>query len=355
MLNSKSRKMKPLSSYSQSHPTQLSLFQHATAEDGRFSNLIFLWDAIPKYYWGTSVKSQSKIPTSINRTFVFDRQTYKVRITPAIIRDKEGDSPHYPGTREEMIEAALRLLAERGAGVFLDDQASAIFTIRELKKELDRMGHNYGINEIKEGLMVCRMANIELYSGSGDELLISSILDEVGLANLNDWREQGAGTKCYVRFNSMVTRAIMQLRFRHINYELAMSLRLVIARQLFKRMSMVFTQASIVNKYEISLDTIIRDFGLTRYEHLRANLRDVLKSLDELVQKDVILKYEVKKIFSPTRKNKIENAIFTIWPTAKFSYEMRIGNNRQNVIREAHETGDMRKIKSPVNGQLLVG
>ena len=135
MLNSKSRKMKPLSSYSQSHPTQLSLFQHATAEDGRFSNLIFLWDAIPKYYWGTSVKSQSKIPTSINRTFVFDKQTYKVRITPAIIRDKEGDSPHYPGTREEMIEAALRLLAERGAGVFLDDQASAIFTIRELTNE----------------------------------------------------------------------------------------------------------------------------------------------------------------------------------------------------------------------------
>ena len=110
-----------------------------------------------------------------------------------------------------------------------------------------------------------------------------------------------------------------------------------------------------MNEYKIGLDTIIRDFGLTRYEHFRANLRDALKSLDELVKNDVIMNYEYEKIFYPERKNKIQNVIFTIWPTAKFSYEMRIGNNRQNVIREALETGDMKLIKSPKNGHLLFG
>ena len=352
-MNTKLKRMKPLASYRQSHPVQLGLFQHATAEDPRFSNLILLWDAIPKFCWGSVLGEDGKPPTSINRTFVFDKQQYSVRITPANIPGKTGDRHYYPGIREEMLESALRLLASRGGGIFLDDQASVVFTLRELKKELDRTGHNYSVTQIKEGLMVCKTANIWLYSESGDELLVSSLFDQVGLVGLNDRLDDGRGNKAYVRFNSMVTRAIMTLRFRHFNYELAMSLRSSIARQLFKRMSTVFTQASIVNEYKLSLETMIRDFGLTRYEHFRANYRDVMKALDELVAKDVVLRYECQKVFSADRKNKIENVIFRIWPTVKFSYEMRIGNNRHNVIQEAAETGDFKKIKSPKRGQEL--
>ena len=348
----KEQKLKPLTDYNKDYPLQLDLFQHATAEDPRFSNLVMLYDAIPKYVWGVPSRIEGRFLDAIERPFVFQGKHYLVRITPALIKDPDGNRNYFPSSREEIIEDSLRLLACSGNGIFLDDAASVIFTLRELQRELQRTGHTYSIPEIKEALWVCKLTGIELRTMDGQEIMLSSLFETVGIKGLADYRED-SNAKAFVRFNSMVTKAIQSGHFRHFNYQKGMSIKSVIARQLFKRLSAVFTQASITNSYTLNLDTIIRDFGLTRHSQLRTNLRNVLKALKELVEKDVLLRYEVVKMTSPDRSNKIENAKFTLWPSLKFSYEMRVGNNRMAVIQNALSTGDTSKIKTPKTQQLL--
>jgi hypothetical protein len=77
--------------------TQLSLFQaflcNTEDERDRLSNTIELWDSIPKY--STTQRAMNQIRTKegflprLEKTFVYKKREYKVRITPAII-DTEG-------------------------------------------------------------------------------------------------------------------------------------------------------------------------------------------------------------------------------------------------------------------------
>lgn len=108
-----------------------------------------------------------------------------------------------------------------------------------------------------------------------------------------------------------------------------MSYKNVIARQLHKRLSHHYTQASISNPYNINLSTIIRDFGLTAYERLSHNLRDVEIALEEMIQKDVVLSYKVDKTLDAKQRNKMTEAKITMTPHPKFAGEV-IRANKHN-------------------------
>lgn len=325
---------KKLEEYKQTKPAQMALFQIATQEDSRYSNTIELYDGIPKYFWGKTERIMGQFLEPLKREFSYRGREYSVRITPAAIEDSDGvNRYYYPSAREELVEDALRKMACEGKGVFLDDEAGVLFSLYELQRALKESGHTYSIVEIKEALLVCKLANIEVRSGDGTEVVISSLFETVGLKTWEDWKGTGQKTKAFVRFNQLVTRSIKTGTFRQLNYSRSMGFVNVIARQLFKRMSHHFTQASISTKYEILLTTVIRDFGLTRYAQLRDNLRKVEIALKEMQQKDAILSYKIEPIFDVIRKNKLADARISIQPSFKFSAEMKLANKRQNDVR----------------------
>lgn len=130
-----------------------------------------------------------------------------------------------------------------------------------------------------------------------------------------------------MRFNSLVTKSIKDRMFRQLNYEKVMSYKNVIARQLHKRMSHHYTQASITQPYSIKLTTIIRDFGLTLYDRLSHNLRDVETALDEMKNENVILSYKVEKTLDTTQRNKMTEAKIIVTPHPKFVGEVVQANN----------------------------
>lgn len=325
---------KKLEEYKQTKPAQMALFQLATQEDGRYSNTIELYDGIPKYFWGKTERINGQFLEPIERDFAYRGNDYSVRITPAVIKDRDGvNRYYYPSAREELVEDALRKLACDGRGLFLDDEAGVVFSLYELWQELKRAGHTYDLNEIKEALLVCKLANIEVRNSDGSQVIISSLFETVGLQTREDWKGQGKNTKAFVRFNQLVTRSIKNGAFRQLNYERSMAYVGVIARQLHKRMSHHFTQASITTKYEIKLSTIIRDFGITRYGQLRDNLRQVEKALLEMKERDALLSYKIVPIYNATRKNKLEDALVVIQPSIRFSSEMKLANKHQGDIR----------------------
>jgi hypothetical protein len=154
------------------------------------------------------------------------------------------------------------------------------------------------------------------------------------LNSREDWKGTGSKTKAFVRFNSLVTESIKKGAFRQLDYEKAMSYSSVVARQLHKRISHHFTQAGITTRYEIKLSTIIRDFGLAKYARPSLNLSHVLKALDEMKKKFVLLSYDVQKELDHSNRNKLIDAKFILTPHPFFSGEARKINERRGRVEQ---------------------
>ena len=325
--------MKKLEEFQQTKPEQMNLFELLAPEDQKYFNSIELYDFIPKYHWGNVKRINGKFLDSLEREFECRGSRYKVTISPASIKDKNGvEIYYYPSQREELVEDALRKLACEGQGLFLDDQAGVVFTLYELEQELQRIGHGYNKAEIKDALLICAKTKVEVQTEDGRAVVISSLFETVGLQRREDWQGHGHKTRCFVRFNPLVTNSIKNKSFRQLNYEKSMSYTSVIARQLHKRMSHHYTQASPMNNYSIMLTTIIRDFGLTAYEKLSNNLREVKKALKEMEDKEVVLNFKIEPVLDSQRKGKLLDAKIVIQPHFRFCSEMKRANERHRTI-----------------------
>lgn len=321
------KRVKKLEDYKLSRPAEIKLFGFSTPEDKKYSNTIEFYDFIPKYFWGKVERINGEFLRPLEREFECRGVTYKTIVEPARVNGKD----YYPGRREETIEAALRKLACEGQGVFLDDYAGVVFSLTELRRELKQMGHTFSLTEIKEALLICTKTIIEIRTEDNKEVLISGMFESLGMRTWEEWKDQGQQTKCFVRFNPLVTTSIKNGTFRRLNYEKYMSYRGVIARQLYKRMSHHYTQASLMNTYEIMLSTIIRDFGLTTYEHLRDNLQKVKQAIEELKEKDTILESKIEKVIDST--GKLVDAKIILRPHVRFAGEMIGANEFQKRIK----------------------
>ena len=319
-------------------PQQLTLFQLLDLnpqEQKRYSNTLELYDFMPKYYWGKVNRIGGEFLRALEREFECRGAKYKIKITPARITDKDGvDREYFPSKREELVEDALRRLATTGQGVFLDDRASVTFTLYQLQKELKRNGHSYSLTQLKDALFICAHTRITVRAENGNAVLVSGMFETLGLQTREDWKGKGAKTKAFVRFNSLVTASIKSGTYRQLNYELSMSYKNVIARQLHKRMSHHYTQASITNPYHIMLSTIIRDFGLAEYARPSLNLSHVRKALEEMKEKNVVLSYQIEKMLDSGSRNKLLDAKIIITPNPYFAGEVMNANTRQKNIRQ---------------------
>lgn len=326
---------KRIEDYDQSNPTQMELFQSLMPDDKQFSNTIEFYDFCPKYiYWRTE-RLQDKFLDRLERNFECRGMKYTIAIDPAKIKDSDGVvRDYFPGVVEELVEDALRKLAVDGHGLFLDDQAAVTFTLYELQQELAKTGHTYSLDQIKKALMVCVGTTIHLTTESGETVFSDHLFETVGLNTREDWKGQGKKTKAFVRFNSLVTKSIKEGTWRQFNYEISMRFKSVVSRQLNKRLSHNFTYANMAQDFNISLSTMLRDFGLTPYEYMRDNLRHVTKALDEMVEKRVIRKYEVKNIYDTGRKNKLVDAIVVIKPDLDFVNQAIRANVKQGRVKE---------------------
>jgi hypothetical protein len=334
-------KTKKLSQYKQNKPIQLELFELLLPSEKPYSNTIELYDFIPKYHWGKVERVNGTFLKSLDREFECRGKKYNVTVQPASLKDKNGEEKYYyPSKREELVEDALRKFAVEGQGLFLDDAAGVTFTLHQLQQELMQNGHSYSKDQIKDALLVCAKTNITVTSNDGKTVLVSNLFETLGLQTREDWESKGQKSKAFVRFNPLVTESIKARKFRMFNYETSMSYKNVVARQLHKRMCHNYIQASITQPYSIRLTTIIRDFGLTAYERLSHNLRDIELALEEMREKYVVLNYKVDKTLDAEQRNKMIEAKITITPHPKFVSEIMQGNRKESNINEFPTNGE---------------
>jgi hypothetical protein len=311
-----------------SKPVELQLFEFLEIDEKQYSNTIELYDAIPKYHWGNVKRIGEKYLPSLERVFEHRSKRYRVKVRPSRIDGRDGvERDYYPSLREEIVEDALRKLACEGQGIFLDQQAGVTFSLYQLRKELQRMGHGYNLSDIKDALLVCANTKIEVESEDGEAIVVSSLFQIVGLTKRSDWIQHGKNAKAYVMFNPLVTFSIINNNFRQINYLKCMSYKKNLSRWIHKRMSHNYIQASLINNYTILLSTIIRDSCMKSYKETRNNVSQVEEALEEIKKSDVILDYKTERIYGE-RRNKIIDAKFMLSPSPEFVSEMKRANRR---------------------------
>ena len=332
----KEEKQKEYLEFKKTKPEQLDLFSFNNIyvdKREQYSNTVELYDILPKYIHDDIEKYRTKegLLKPITRKFKFRKQDMILNVSPAYIFDKE--KAYYPSQREEIIEDVLRKLAtdcERNE--FLDDRLSVRFTLYELWKELKKIRHEYNYSQIRESLEILAKTNIEIRTADGKVSFSSNMFETLGQVNINENTKNGNVSEEYsknlvyfVRFNSLVSESIKNKTWRVINYEQCMRYRKAISRWLHKRISHMFLVGNIETPFNILLSTIIRDSGMKSYDLISGNIRQVEDCIKEMMKIGSIKKYKIEKIFSETKKNKIEDAKFYLWISESFYNDIQLG------------------------------
>ncbi|MCB5162616.1 plasmid replication protein [Marinomonas algarum] len=283
-----------------------------------YSNTIDIYDAIPKYVWSKTREHEDLKSATITRTCTIRGRKLTVKLKPAIIDKGESVVLIYPGQREEIVEDALRKIAVNGQGRYVNGKAGVEFSIYSLLKELERMGHSYSFEEVRESLFVCRGSVLECYSEDGESVINSNLFGLLALASKKDVQNKQS-SKCYVQFNHLVNESIMGLTFRQYNYQVGMRIRSPLARFVYKRMAQYWIQASEANPYEPSLISMLEQTPRGASDNIRANLRAMRNALKVLEEHEVISRYVEEKVLQG--KQKIIDVRFKIYPHKKFVEE----------------------------------
>lgn len=298
----------------------------------RYSNTIELYDALPKYNWSPQREFHDLKDAQITRTARLRGQEYKIIIKPAILNKKGKSVLIYPGTREEVVEDVLRKFAVSGQGQMREDNAGVMFTLSQLRNELKAMNHAYDIAEIKEAIMVCRGATIECYGDDDQTLISSNFFPLVGLTTrqkyLNGASDNDA--RCYVMFNPMVTKSILDLSFRQYDYKLGMEIPSPLARFIYKRMSHYWTQASLSNPYTPALVSFLSQSPRGLSDDMYSNTRAMNNALKVLIKHKVVSRYDedIQRV-----KRKVIDIRYKIYPHEDFVKMVKSANYHFNQIR----------------------
>lgn len=343
-------------------PLQLDLFR---LTDVPYTNAFDFYEMIPRFVVGGD-KSRYYTPEGriaevrrnadgtalpVERFYEHQGKGYSLDIKPALIKQKDGKyKAIFPGVREEIIETIVfKLAVEKGYFATYATEGDAkpenftLFTsIYEIQRELERErgAVSYSKPEIKEALEVLQEATYHLRSKDADTDLKFQLISDFGHFN-KEYDENGKKATIYIRFNALISSAILKRNWRLLNYESVMKEESYLARWFRKRLSMMFVQAQIGKTYNIKLSTIINSSGISPYDQFRDNLAFVRKTLTEL---EIVERFVVDKEYeiNPETKRKIiKDALFVIYPTLAFSNEQIRANQHARKIASAlpDETG----------------
>lgn len=319
---------------------QLSLFQGFLANTGEreaLSNAVDLWDSIPRY-------SVSRIRMNAMRTangfldlieipFNYRGKPLIAKISPARIEDKDGNrQSFYPSAREELIEHALRkIAAEQHIGFFHQPsyRSGARFSLYQLRKELEQQGHSLRYDELVEGLDILSLSVIEI-SGTIDDAN-KGFARSPYLAALTGVKRKDYATdrdaRWVAQFHPLVTQSIDLVTYRQFNYQRLMRCSSQLARWLLGQLVLKYTQAAIVNNFEMRFSTIKRDSALLNGYRRE---RDAISALDNAWEelKALGALATIKKDEKRGVRSKLEDVTYTLHPTRAFSAEQKAANRR---------------------------
>lgn len=315
-------------------------FNAIEAEDGRHSHSVELFDILPKYLPDVrkiereqTTNGQYHVLPDREVDFSYGRQEYKLVISPARIKEKDGRYiDYYPGPKERIVEMALRKLAiDKRRTQLIEDWAGFTFTLHELRKELERIGHRSNLEDIKHSIEVLHKCSIELTDEAGEVRISSPIFPARGV----NQKQQNGDVVTFVLFHPLIRASIERVDFRQHDYLMAASIKNHLAQYLHTRLVHRYTQASHLHPYgPIKASTIIAGAGAS-YSRTRKGLERVQEALRELIDRKVLIRVETKPIHGPRGATVDEE--HTLFPTSEFIAEQKRANRLADDTKTSHD------------------
>jgi hypothetical protein len=327
------------------------------------SRTLDLFDAIPKYLPVTTTTAKAE---RIQAPFTLHGKKYIAEILPAQIRDAHTEQERlvFPGSREELVERALRFIAvQQIARTKLTPDTetgrhavTVFFTLSMIRRHLEDLGHGFKLSEIKEALDILSSTSIEVRLDSDVESMQSKrrrFIRGTILSNYTGDFAQGDSTgedsRAAMTFHPLATQAILELAYFPINHTRVGSLKRPLARWLTTRMSHNYRQArknGFIHQdgYHISLQTILEERALPKEARLRANVESVRDALKEMKKAGILSEmqpFDEELIHAPSKgRPKIVNAVWTLYPSSDFVEDTITGNKYIAAAREQQNGGN---------------
>jgi hypothetical protein len=165
---------------------QLALFQtvlcNTDEERDRLSHAIELWDSTPRY----SLNRKAMNKARVNRQFLEPQELsfhyrggkYTLTVSPARLKDADGVfRDYFPGATEELVEECLRKLAiEKQSGYFdrPNHRSGVLFSLGELRRELEARGHSRSLQECVHALNVLAHSRLTIKPHADGEAQITA-------------------------------------------------------------------------------------------------------------------------------------------------------------------------------------
>jgi hypothetical protein len=321
---------------------QLSLFQsflcNTEGERETLSNVIDLWDSVPRYSVSRQAMTKSRQSGTIlkrHTTIIhYMRGEYECTITPARVVDLDGqERDFYPSANEELVEDALRkMAAEQHAGFFDKPNLASgvVFSLYALREELAKHGHARSHQEARMSIDILSGSIIEIRGKNerGEELYVkSAYLPSVAAVSKSKLSDDPKA-KWMVQFHPLVTASIDKLAYRQFDYGKMMRQKTHLPRWLHKNLALKWTGADLSKPFEIRYSTVKRDSGLLgQYSRERDGVNALHEAIEALKDSDVIFQYQRKDVLGPRKK--ILDSVFTLWATMDFVAEVKAANKRK--------------------------
>jgi len=248
-----------------------------------------------------------------------------------------------------MLELVLMKLAidkgyftESADGPKAPDSFVLFTSIHQISEELKRRGaarqksKSYSYEQIREGLQVLAKTKIHLRNEDDDDDLVLSPIADLGHFSDKASRDAAKAT-IFIRFNALISQAILSRSWRQINYERIMDTDIYLVRRLTKVLGLRFTYAAPAKTFNIKLSTIIESSGVTLYDRMSDNLKLVERALRAMPA--IVERYTVDKELGPNARQATGRALvdakIILWPTHAFSIEQMKTNMHENRLESA--------------------
>ncbi|MFL1449237.1 replication protein [Pseudomonas tritici] len=329
---------------------QLALFELLDSSESDYSNTIELYDALPKYVWANT-ELDLRENSVITRQLKSRGAVYTIKIKPAVVerKNEKGETVSvmlYPGSREEIVEEALRKIAVNGNAFESseDKDVGVYFTISQLRKELAKTKHTYSSQEVHEALDVMSSSLLEVSTGSGKgrNSYRGTLLPKLATTSREDYLSDGS-MRCFATFHPLVTLGVKTQAFRMYDYSISMGLKSDLARYIYKRISHYWTQASLNHPYQPKLVSFLEQSPRGLSVRMKDNMRAMRTALTSLADQSVIIPGWNELIIKDEHDKRVTKDIqFEIFPHDNFIKHMMRANKKASEIRGRAGIADAR-------------
>lgn len=321
---------------------QYDLFtRFVTNDKSKVSNIVALWEAIPKYFitpaQAEKQRSSDGLARSVKWNYAFEGHDCVIKIQPAEIEQADGSvKAEFPGATEELVEEALKkIFSDQRNGIHDPGKSESWvkFSLRMVHAELKQRKRTRDISQIKNAIEIMSGCILTFYM-DGKELWKGAILQDLVTVGRKDYLADSSSHHI-ARLPLFISKAINSMGYRQFNYDALMTCNEQLSRWIFRRMAIKFIQAGPENTYHLLYSTINENSALLQQSTASRNRQKVISALKELKAQGSIAKYETEP---KKHGRKIVDVKYTIYPSKKFILDQKAANKRQRVHKDLLST-----------------